>query len=115
MLVNRNAVRNDSILYLVSPHARPAYYLVAEYLWGANADIDSDGDSRWPGDEEWTELSLILRNSSDSAQVHIDPVSTDPLILQIRSPDAGLTERVANYLSKQTEGVVAHIVPARRS
>jgi hypothetical protein len=40
----------DPTLYLVGPDARPAYYLVAEHLWGTDANIDSDGDSATPDD-----------------------------------------------------------------
>lgn len=101
-------MQNDTILYLISPQRRPPCYFLSDYLWGINANIDSDGNSRWPDDTEWAELSLILRDGEEDVQVHVDPVSTDPLILQIRSPNADLAKRTATYLSEQVDGRLIH-------
>jgi hypothetical protein len=95
---------NETVLYLVNPRDRPSYGWVADNLWGPEANVDSDGNSRTPDDTRWTELYLILRDDADEAQIHIDPVATSPLTLRIRSPDAGLAERTARFLSEQTKG-----------
>ena len=96
----------ESVFYLVNPRDRPPYGWVADHLWGSEANIDSDGNSRTPDDTQWTELSLILRGSEGEAEIHIDPVAVSPLVLKIRSPDAGLAERTAIFLSDQTTGTI---------
>jgi hypothetical protein len=96
----------ESVFYLVAPGDRPPYGRVADHLWGSKANIDSDGDSRTPNDTQWTELSLILRGSQVKAEIHIDPVSEAPLVLKIRSLNAGLAERTVIFLSDQTAGTI---------
>ncbi|TLP59182.1 MULTISPECIES: hypothetical protein [Pseudomonas] len=105
---------NQTVFYLVDPHERPPYGRVADNLWGTEANIDSDGDSRTPDDTQWTELSLILRDGVDEAQIHIDPISDRPLILKIRSFDADLVERTARFLSEYTKGKIELIEPNLR-
>lgn len=97
---------SEHVLRLANPGPRPAYYLVARHLWGADCNIDSDGNSGTPEDVHWTELSLFLRGTSPSQQVHVDPVSENPLILAIRSPSQDLCERVAQYLVSTTGGAI---------
>jgi hypothetical protein len=102
----------NTTLYLFGPGARPAYYLVAEHLWGTDADIDSDGDSTTPDDSQWTELSLRLRGSSQDSHVHVDPISTDPLGLAIRSSDSSIARQVAEYLRDHSGGTIReHVSP----
>lgn len=95
----------ETVLYLVGPKARPPFGLVADHLWGPDANIDSDGDSRFPTDGAWTELSLSLRAEEDQ-YVHIDPVSTVPLILKIRSGNARLAAKAASFLQGVTGGAI---------
>ena len=75
---------SQTVVYLVAPGERPPFGQVADHLWGPEANVDSDGNSRTPDDTQWTELSLFLRGADD-AEVHVDPVATCPLTLQIRS------------------------------
>ncbi len=96
----------ESVFYLVAPRGRPPYGQFADHLWGSKANIDSDGNSRTPDDTQWIELSLVLRGSEGEAEIHIDPVAGSPLILKIRSPNAGLSERTAIFLSDQTAGSI---------
>jgi hypothetical protein len=96
----------ESVFYLVAPRDRPPYGWLADHLWGAKANIDSDGNSRTPDDTQWTELSLILRGSEGEAEIHIDPVAVSPLVLKIRSPNAGLAKQTAIFLSRQTAGTI---------
>ncbi len=96
----------ESVFYLVGPRDRPPFSCVADHLWGSSASIDADGNSRTPGDTQWTELSLILRGSEGEAEIHIDSVAVSPLVLKIRSPDAGLAGRTAIFLSDQTAGAI---------
>jgi hypothetical protein len=103
-------VRIETVFYLVAPGDRPPYGWVADHLWGSEANVDSDGNSRTPDDTQWTELSLILRGAGE-AEVHIDPITSSPLILQIRSPDASLAQRVATFLSHKTKGNIESSMP----
>lgn len=104
-------MRNETVFYLVGSGDRPPYGWVADHLWGSKASVDSDGNSRTPDDTQWTELSLILRGGADEAEVHIDPITTSPLVLQIRSPDASLAERAATFLSQKTKGNIELTMP----
>ncbi|MCW5300534.1 hypothetical protein DXT88_20395 [Herbaspirillum lusitanum] len=104
-------MHDDFFLYLESPGDRPAYYKIADFLWGKAANIDSDGDSSHPDDTQWTEVSLILRSGNKQDQVHVDLVSVTPLVLKIRSPDSEITKRVAAYLQEVAGGVVSQQPP----
>ena len=97
-------------LRLRSPGPRPAYFLVADHLWGESCNIDSDGNSRNPEDTNWTELSLFLRDAPSSEQVHVDPLSEEPLVLEIRSPSQVLCERVAGFLLAKSGGSIERAV-----
>lgn len=87
-----------------APGPRPPYVRVAEYLWGAGVDFDSDGDSRTPDDRNWTELTVIRRG--DSERVDVDPVSESPLELRVVSESRDLALRVANFLARTTGGAL---------
>lgn len=104
-------MKGEHIYFLESPDFRPAYYEVADHLWGENCDIDSDGDSETPGHSEWTELSIYLRSGTQDQQVHVDPVSTDPLVLKVCSPNAQLAERAVLFLQARSGGVVSREWP----
>ena len=112
---NGCGMMNETVFYLVDPGERPPFGRVADELWGLQANIDSDGNSRTPDDTQWTELSLMLRDGSNETCIHIDPVATLPLVLQIRSFDAGLAERAARFLSKETNGSVKPRLPGPSS
>lgn len=92
------------LVYLVGPGDRPAFSAVADHLWGMGCDIDTDGDSGFPDDHAWTELSLRLRVLNPWQQVHIDPVSTAPLVLAIRSPGERLALQAAQFLQTRAGG-----------
>lgn len=104
-------MQDEFFLYLEGPGDRPAYYKIADFLWGKAANVDSDGDSRSPGDTQWTEVSPILRGRNKKEQVHVDPVSVKPLVLKIRSPDREITKRVTSYLQEVAGGVVSQQPP----
>lgn len=85
------------IIHVSAVGRRPPYGKVAEYLWGAGCNIDSDGNSRTPDDEEWTELTLSHRDGP--GRVDVDPLVDDPLILAIKSEDRALAEKVAAFIA----------------
>ncbi|PPT25622.1 hypothetical protein XarbCFBP8132_19775 [Xanthomonas arboricola] len=101
---------SDHAIQIKAPGPRPAYYRVAEHLWGAGCNIDSDGDSRTPEDHDWTELSVSLRGAPGQ-QLDISPVSTEPLVLVVRSPQASLCSKAVKFIVSFSGGTVESIVP----
>lgn len=56
-----NPSSSTHVVYVSAAGRRPAYWKLAAHLWGPGCNIDSDGNSRTPDDEEWTKLTLSLR------------------------------------------------------
>ncbi len=76
--------------------ALPPYYEIAEYLWGKDPNIDSDGDSYVPESTNWTELTLILR-SDETQRIDIDPIEgRNALMLKTTSEE--LKTKVISFL-----------------
>jgi hypothetical protein len=90
-----------------NPGPRPPFGAVAEHLWGAGVDVDSDGDSSTPEDRNWTELTVI-RRSKDAERVDVDPVSDTPLVLKVVSESRDLALRAAEFLARTTGGALTH-------
>lgn len=78
---------------------------MAEHLWGAGCNVDSDGDSRTADDDQWTELTLILRNSSQQ-RLDIEPLSLAPLVLLIRASQADLGQKAAQFIQSVAGGTL---------
>jgi hypothetical protein len=89
-----------------NPGRRPPFYLVAEHLWGAGCNIDSDGNSRTPCDTEWTELTISQRDDS-AAAIEVDPLSTEPLVLAVRSEDRELCRKAAQFIISSGGGTLS--------
>jgi hypothetical protein len=83
----------------------PAFYCIAEHLWGTGCDVDSDGDCTGSDDHQWTELTLSLRGTSGE-RLDIDPISLMPLTLVIRSSHAILCQRAADYIVSVSGGSI---------
>lgn len=86
------------VVHISSAGRRPAYWKLAAHLWGAGCNIDSDGNSQTPDDEEWTELTLSLRGAPGQ-HVTVDPIPGEASTLAVRSADPTLAEKVAAFLS----------------
>jgi hypothetical protein len=82
---------------------RPPFADVAEHLWGAGVDFDSDGDSSSPDDGHWKELT-VERRVPPTERVDIDPVSETPLVLRVVSSSQVLTQRTGEFLKSKTNG-----------
>lgn len=96
---------------LTSPGPRPPYYRLAEHLWGADCNFDSDGDSAHPEATDWTELTVTLRTASsepylgDPQRVDVDPLQEGTsLVLSIVSDSENLARRAADFLHTQAGG-----------
>lgn len=87
----------------------PAFYCIAEHLWGRGCDVDSDGDCADPDDRQWTELTLSLRGTSGE-RLDIDPLSLKPLTLVIRSSHASLCQRAADYVISVSGGSIGAVL-----
>ena len=85
------------VVHISAAGRRPAYWKLAAHLWGAGCNIDSDGNSRTPDDEEWTELTLCLRGTPGQV-VSADPLVDEPSTLAVRSADPVLAQKVAAFL-----------------
>jgi hypothetical protein len=103
-------------LFLVNPGPRPPFGLVADHLWGAGADVDTDGNSSSPSDTNWTELTVQLRpDTGDLNRVDVDPASELPLVLKVVSSSAELAERVAEYLANYCKAEIVSQWPSATS
>ena len=78
---------------------------IRDSLWGAGCNVDSDGDSRTADDDQWTELTLILRNSSQQ-RLDIEPLSLAPLVLLIRASQADLGQKAAQFIQSVAGGTL---------
>ena len=95
-------------LYIIRPGPRPPFGELAEHLWGAGCNINSDGDSADPWDVGWTELTVELRDGGTvDDRVDVDPVSEEPLVLKVQSRSSDLVHRAAEFLARATSGVIA--------
>ena len=91
--------------FLAEPGPRPPFSDLAEYLWGKGVDFDSDGNSTFPQDGSWTELT-IQRRPDYLERVDIDPVSVHPLVLKVYSSSEDMVERVVRFLEQSCGGSV---------
>ena len=82
---------------------RPPFGDVADHIWGEGADIDSDGNSEYPADNRWTELTLEHRRLPNE-RVDVDPVSSSPLVLKVTASNGALARRVAEFLRDKALG-----------
>lgn len=89
-------------IHLIQPGPRPPFYSIAEHLWGADCNIDSDGNSQTPEDTQWTELTLTLRATGQ--RIDIDPISSEPLILNVRGESMQVVLKVANFIIEHSGG-----------
>lgn len=75
----------------------PPYFKVAEALWGVGVDFDSDGDSSFPEDTCWRELTVILRPDYDE-RIDIDPDDDDRNSIIVKSDSQALLARTLHFL-----------------
>jgi hypothetical protein len=85
---------------------RPPFAELAEHLWGAAVDFDSDGNSASAEDTNWTQLTISKRPECEE-RVDVDPVSEAPLVLKIVSTSRDLALRTARFLAATSNGRIA--------
>ena len=96
----------SKVFFVKTSKPRPEFGLVADFLWGKNANIDSAGNSSNPSDPNWTELTLEHREKLNE-RIDVDPVMDNPLVLKVKSDKPNLAARVAFYLAYVTDGEVS--------
>jgi hypothetical protein len=96
-------IKDKEILYLRVKGNRPDFRIVKTFIWGELHKTDSDGDSNNPASRTWTELYIASREVKNE-YVDIYPVTTEPLVLKIQSPDIELTKQVTLFLAEETAG-----------
>ena len=105
-----------SVLFLISPGPRPPYGQVADHLWGAGADVDTDGNSTDPNDTNWTELTVQTRPDPDDLnRIDVDLVSDLPLVLRVMASSPALAERVAGFLARHCSAEIVTQWPSPAS
>lgn len=92
-------------IHVIQPGPRPPCHRIAEHLWGAGCNIDSDGNSETPADTSWTELTLVLRATGE--RIDIDPVSTQPLILKVRGESVRLVLKAVAIIIEHSGGDIS--------
>ena len=78
----------------------PPYYEIANFLWGVEADIDSDGNSENPDSLDWNELTLILRSNPEH-RIDIDPDPNDDGLLIVKSEIEELLLNTVEFLKSK--------------
>lgn len=91
---------------VTNPGPRPPFGFLAEHLWGAGVDFDSDGNSVTPDDRDWTELTVIRRDAS-AERVDIYPLEGATLVLRVVSDSRGLAFRAASFLAHESGSSVS--------
>lgn len=88
-----------TVLYVVASAPRPPFPDVAAAIWGADVDVDTDGDSSSPQDTHWTELFCSRRDQS-GVQFDVSVAAERPLTLKIEASDEITATRVARFLAE---------------
>ncbi|SIN80187.1 hypothetical protein SAMN05444166_0945 [Singulisphaera sp. GP187] len=93
-------------LYVLPGGPRPDYRLVLAFVWGDDANCDTEGDSQHPADREWTELYAQKRSRPDEV-FDVSPVGEHPLVLKVESSAEWLAAVVASMLAESSAGSVS--------
>jgi hypothetical protein len=88
---------NNYAVQIRAPGLRPKFYRIAEHLWGIGRNADVDGEGDFADDQNRTELSLSLRGSP-GYYLGINPISIEPLVLAVHSPQESLCTTAAEFL-----------------
>lgn len=75
----------------------PPFIKIADALYGKDADVDSDGNSKTAKSTNWNELTLILRNDTKQ-RLDIDPDELDKKYLFIRSEKKTLVTKTVDSI-----------------
>ena len=83
---------------------RPDFRVFVDYLWGADHNFDSDGDSYDPASRVWTELYMSSREIENQSFM-IGKIKDDPLVFEVSSENKYLLNRVVYFLKRETHGI----------
>ena len=89
--------------------ARPDFRIIVDMFMVNSAsdvdDVDTDVNCANPADRNWTELHISSRNT-DGRELVVNPVSKEPLLLEVSSDDLPLASLVALYLAEHCMGQI---------
>jgi hypothetical protein len=97
--------KENEILFLKVNSDRPDFRIIKVFIWGEKHNTDSDGDSYNPASRTWTQLYIGSREVKGQS-IDICPLTSDPLIMKIQSPDKELAKQVTLFLSEETNGEI---------
>lgn len=101
-------------VFLVNPGPRPTFTDLADHLWGAGCEVDSEGNAAAVKDRFWTELTLTLRPAYRE-RIDVDPLDgRQPIVLVIRSENEELMNRAALFLHAESGGALSDDAPDER-
>ena len=75
----------------------PPCFDISDFLWGKEADIDSDGNSNTPKSIDWTELTLQLRDETEE-RIDIDALEGKGDLFQLKASSEVLAKRTIDFL-----------------
>jgi hypothetical protein len=107
ILESHTSMASSKSIYFVKVRTpRPPFPSVAVFLWGREADYDSDGNASAVKDTSWTELTLDSRERQNE-RVDVDPVSESPLVLKVVADHQAFAAKTAYFLTVTTDGEVS--------
>ena len=77
--------------------AFPPFFKISDFLWGSEANIDSDGDSVPINSINWTELTLQLRSELEE-RIDIDPLEGSTGFFKLRATNEELAKKTISFL-----------------
>lgn len=103
--------------YLLSPGPRPPFAEVVDHVYGADSNVDTEGDSYDRDTTEWTELYMQLRPPPEDLHRENPPVEVWMLgkgakVMCVGSDDEAFAFRTAAYLAEQTGATMASEAPS---
>jgi hypothetical protein len=75
----------------------PPCFYISDFLWGKQADIDSDGNSNTPESIDWTELTLQLRDETEE-RIDIDAIEGKVGLFQLKASSEALARKTVDFL-----------------
>jgi hypothetical protein len=75
----------------------PSCFEISDFLWGKQADIDSDGNSNTPESIDWTELTLQLRDEAEE-RIDIDAIEGKVGLFKLKASSEVLARKTFDFL-----------------
>jgi len=93
---------------------RPDFRLLMTWLWSDSENIESDGNYRNPPSKEWTG-PYIRHRRDNNFYFESNPVADDPLVLEIKSTNKLMLNKVGYFMQERTDGELSESFDCKRS